>query len=91
MSGTPRKNGPCAVPRATDLAHDTVKHGTVGTAARRSTTESRAGTARSCRVPCQHGTVANYSTNRVNYEFFLERLHLHMYLIWTKEKKILYN
>jgi len=55
MGGTARRNGPCAVSWAEGLAHGTARHGTAGTAARRGTA------ARPCRVPCRHGTVANYT------------------------------
>jgi len=60
MGGTARRNGPCAVSWAEVLAH-----GTAGTAARRGTAQCRASTARPCRVPCRHGTVANYSHGRL--------------------------
>jgi hypothetical protein len=63
--GTARVNDPCAVSWAEGLAHSTVWHGTVGTAARRGTAPCRAGTARSCHVSCRHGTVATYSSPTV--------------------------
>jgi len=61
MGGTARRNGPCAVSWAEGLAHGTARHGTAGTTARRGTAQCRASTARPCRVPCRHGTVANYT------------------------------
>jgi len=64
MGGTARRNGPCAVSWAEGLAHGTARHGTAGTAARRGTAQYRASTARPCRVPCRHGTVANYRRER---------------------------
>jgi hypothetical protein len=58
---TTRVNGPCAVSWAEGLAHSTVWHGTVGTAAWRSTSLCRVGTAWPCRMSCRHGTVATYT------------------------------
>jgi hypothetical protein len=76
--GTTRVNGPCAVSWAEGLAHSTVWHGTVGTAARRGTSPCCAGMARPCRVSCRHDTVATY--NHDSWEETSAIIHLGQFI-----------